>query len=65
MNDDSATPEGAGSQLALPEVHKITFSSGIFSVIGSWPIVGGESLSPETQKEFANSGDFAGKLRKI
>ena len=34
-------------------------------MIGSWPIVGGQSLSPETEKEFANSGDFPGKLRKI
>ena len=29
--------------LALREVHKIDFSSGIFSVIGPWPRVGGES----------------------
>ncbi len=36
VNDDRGTPGGGGSRLALQEVHRTNFSSGIFSVIGPW-----------------------------
>ena len=38
VNDDRGIP-GGGWRLALQEVHKIDFSSGIFSAIGPCPLL--------------------------
>ena len=48
VNDDRGTPGGGGWRLALQEVHKIDFSSGIFSAIGP-ALVGGETVCGKAQ----------------